>query len=88
MSEGIDIVLTIDISESMRIQDFTPNRLEAAKDVARNFISGRMQDRIGLVVFSGDAYSLSPLTTDYELLYDFIEQIDFDMMWKPGNRHW
>ena len=83
-SEGIDIVLTIDISESMRIQDFTPNRLEAAKDVARNFISGRMQDRIGLVVFSGDAYSLSPLTTDYELLYDFIEQIDFDMIESRG----
>ncbi len=83
-SEGIDIVLTINISESMRIQDFSPNRLEAAKDVARNFISGRMQDRIGLVVFSGDAYSLSPLTTDYELLYDFIEQIDFDMIESRG----
>ncbi|MGD1894124.1 MAG: VWA domain-containing protein [Cyclobacteriaceae bacterium] len=83
-SEGIDIVLVIDISESMRIQDFTPNRLEAAKDVARNFIAGRLQDRIGLVVFSGDAYSLSPLTTDYELLYDFIEQIDFDMIESRG----
>ncbi|MEM9832276.1 MAG: VWA domain-containing protein [Bacteroidota bacterium] len=83
-SEGIDIVLVIDISESMRIQDFTPNRLEAAKDVARNFIAGRVQDRIGLVVFSGDAYSLSPLTTDYELLYDFIEQIDFDMIESRG----
>nr|WKN39073.1 VWA domain-containing protein [Tunicatimonas sp. TK19036] len=83
-SEGIDIVLVIDISESMRIEDFSPNRLEAAKDVARNFIAGRMQDRIGLVVFSGDAYSLSPLTTDYELLYDFIEQIDFDMIESRG----
>ncbi|MEQ9440785.1 MAG: VWA domain-containing protein [Cyclobacteriaceae bacterium] len=83
-SEGIDIMLVIDISESMRIEDFSPNRLEAAKDVARNFIAGRMQDRIGLVVFSGDAYSLSPLTTDYELLYDFIEQIDFDMIESRG----
>ena len=83
-SEGIDIMLVIDISESMRIEDFTPNRLEAAKDVARNFIAGRSQDRIGLVVFSGDAYSLSPLTTDYELLNGFIEDIDFDMIESRG----
>ncbi len=83
-SEGIDIMLVIDISESMKIEDFTPNRLEAAKDVARNFISGRLQDRIGLVVFSGDAYSLSPLTTDYELLFSFIEDIEFDMIESRG----
>ena len=83
-SEGIDIMLVIDISESMRIEDFSPNRLEAAKDVARNFIAGRLQDRIGLVVFSGDAYSLSPLTTDYELLNNFIEDIDFDMIESRG----
>ena len=83
-SEGIDIMLVIDISESMRIEDFSPNRLEAAKDVARNFIAGRSQDRIGLVVFSGDAYSLSPLTTDYELLYNFIEDIEFDMIESRG----
>lgn len=83
-SEGIDIMLVIDISESMRIEDFSPNRLEAAKDVARNFIAGRTQDRIGLVVFSGDAYSLSPLTTDYELLNGFIEDINFDMIESRG----
>ena len=83
-SEGIDIMLVIDISESMRIEDFSPNRLEAAKEVARNFIAGRSQDRIGLVVFSGDAYSLSPLTTDYELLYNFIEDIEFDMIESRG----
>ena len=83
-SEGIDIMLVIDISESMRIEDFSPNRLEAAKDVARNFIAGRLQDRIGLVVFSGDAYSLSPLTTDYDLLYEFIEDIEFDMIESRG----
>lgn len=83
-SEGIDIMLVIDISESMRIEDFEPNRLEAAKDVARDFISGRMQDRIGLVVFSGDAYSLAPLTTDYDLLYKFISDINFNMIESRG----
>lgn len=84
-SEGIDIALVIDISESMQIEDFKPNRLEAAKRTARDFISGRSQDRIGLVIFSGDAYSLSPLTTDYELLYKFIdEEIDFNKIENRG----
>jgi len=84
-TEGIDIVLTIDISESMQIEDFKPNRLEAAKRTARQFIEGRFQDRIGLVIFSGDAYSLSPLTTDYELLYNFIDNdIDFDKIENRG----
>lgn len=84
-SEGIDIVLVIDISESMRIEDFKPNRLEAAKQTARDFIAGRQQDRIGLVIFSGDAFSLSPLTTDYELLFKFIdEEIDFNKIENRG----
>ncbi|MCO6360281.1 Ca-activated chloride channel family protein [Roseivirga pacifica] len=84
-SEGIDIALVIDISESMQIEDFKPNRLESAKRTARDFIAGRQQDRIGLVIFSGDAYSLSPLTTDYELLYKFIdEEIDFNKIENRG----
>ena len=83
-TEGIDIMLVIDISESMQIEDFRPNRLEAAKNVARDFIKGRFQDRIGLVVFSGDAYSKSPLTTDYELLYSYIDDITFDLIESPG----
>jgi len=83
-SEGIDIMLTIDISESMQIEDFKPNRLEAAKDVARSFIAGRFQDRIGLVVFSGDAYSRSPLTSDYELLNTYIDDISFDLIESRG----
>lgn len=83
-SEGIDIMLVIDISESMQIMDFQPNRLEAAKDVARNFVAGRFQDRIGLVVFSGDAYSRSPLTTDYELLNSYIDDISFDLIENRG----
>lgn len=83
-SEGIDIMLVIDISESMQIEDFRPNRLEAAKDVARNFVAGRFQDRIGLVIFSGDAYSRSPLTTDYELLNSYIDDISFDLIENRG----
>ncbi len=83
-SEGIDIMLTIDISESMRIEDFKPNRLEAAKDVATNFVSGRFQDRIGLVIFSGDAYSRAPLTTDYELLHGYIGEISFEQIENSG----
>jgi Ca-activated chloride channel homolog len=83
-TEGIDIMLVIDISESMQIQDFEPNRLEAAKQVARDFISGRFQDRIGLVVFSGDAFSMSPLTTDYELLNANINTVTFDLIESRG----
>ncbi|MEO9475796.1 MAG: VWA domain-containing protein [Cyclobacteriaceae bacterium] len=83
-SEGIDIMLVIDISQSMELQDFQPNRLEAAKDVARNFVEGRFQDRIGLVVFSGDAYSRSPLTTDYDLLNTYIDGIQFDLIESRG----
>jgi len=83
-TEGIDIMLVLDISESMQIEDFKPNRLEAAKNVAVDFIDGRFQDRIGIVIFSGDAYSLSPLTTDYDLLKGYIEEIDFDMIENRG----
>lgn len=83
-SEGIDIMLVIDISESMQIEDFRPNRLEAAKNVARDFVSGRFQDRIGLVIFSGDAYSRSPLTTDYELLNSYIDDISFELIENRG----
>ncbi|MEK6783242.1 MAG: VWA domain-containing protein [Bacteroidota bacterium] len=83
-TEGIEIMLAIDISQSMQIEDFEPNRLEAAKDVARNFIKGRGQDRIGIVVFSGDAFSLAPLTTDYELLNAYLNDISFDMIENRG----
>lgn len=83
-TEGIDIMLVIDISESMQITDFKPNRLEAAKKTAREFIAGRFQDRIGIVIFSGDAYSLSPLTTDYDLLNTYIEDINFNKITKGG----
>jgi len=83
-SEGIDIMLIIDISQSMQIEDFKPNRLESAKEVARKFIKGRFQDRIGLVIFSGDAYSLAPLTTDYDLLFTYIDDINFEKIENRG----
>lgn len=83
-TEGIDIMIGLDISQSMQIEDFLPNRLEAAKTVARNFIDGRIQDRIGIVVFSGDAFSLAPLTTDYELLKSYLNEINFDMIENRG----
>jgi Ca-activated chloride channel family protein len=83
-TEGIDIMIVLDISQSMQIEDFQPNRLEAAKQMARDFIKGRIQDRIGLVVFSGDAFSLAPLTTDYPLLYSYLNDISFDMIESRG----
>lgn len=83
-TEGIDIMIALDISQSMQIEDFKPNRLEAAKDVARDFIKGRKQDRIGLVVFSGDAFSLAPLTTDYDLLKNYLDDISFEMIESRG----
>lgn len=83
-TEGIDIMIALDISQSMQIEDFTPNRLEAAKKVALDFIKGRLQDRIGLVVFSGDAFSLAPLTTDYDLLRSYINEINFEMIENRG----
>ena len=83
-TEGIDILLVMDISESMDLQDFSPNRLEAAKKTAVEFINGRFGDRIGMVVFSGEAYSLSPLTNDYELLTSLIEEISFSMIEAKG----
>lgn len=83
-TEGIDIMMLLDISESMLIEDFTPNRLESAKKVAKTFVKGRFQDRIGIVIFSGEAYSLSPLTTDYKLLQAYIDEIKYDLIRKGG----
>ncbi len=75
-SEGIDIVLALDISGSMKALDFQPgNRLDAAKDVAREFISGRTGDRIGLVVFASNSYTQCPLTTDYQVLTSLLDEI-------------
>lgn len=71
--EGIDIVMSLDISASMLTQDFTPNRLEVSKRLAKSFVDKRINDRIGLVVFSGEAFTQCPLTVDHEIINDFIE---------------
>ncbi|GAB3238031.1 VWA domain-containing protein [Hymenobacter seoulensis] len=82
--EGIDILLVLDVSGSMELQDLRPNRLEAAKRVALEFVNGRQGDRIGLVVFAGDAYSLAPLTTDYDLLRDNLQGLRLGMIPNDG----
>jgi Ca-activated chloride channel homolog len=74
--EGIDIILALDISGSMRAVDFEPNRLEAAIKVAVDFVKGRIGDRIGLVVFAGESFLQCPLTVDYNVLTTIIEQIE------------
>ena len=73
--EGVDIVLCIDVSGSMTAQDFTPNRMEAAKAVAANFVAQRLTDRIGVVIFSGESFTQCPLTTDKAVLKSAIENI-------------
>lgn len=74
-SEGIDIVMALDISGSMMAQDFKPNRLDAAKKVAAEFISDREQDRIGLVIFAGESFTQAPLTTDHGVLLNLLHEI-------------
>ncbi len=74
-AEGIDIVLAIDVSTSMLAKDFKPDRLEASKKVAIDFINNRPYDRIGLVVFAGEAFTFSPVTTDHDLLISLVNQV-------------
>lgn len=78
--EGIDIIMTLDVSGSMRARDLKPDRLEAAKEVAKDFISGRKNDRIGLVVFSGEAFTQCPLTSDHNVLKNLFEPIESGMI--------
>jgi len=73
--EGVDIVLCIDVSGSMTAQDLTPNRLEAAKNVAIDFVNKRLTDRIAVVIFSGEIFTQCPLTTDHAVLISAIENI-------------
>ena len=79
-AEGIDIVLAIDVSSSMLAEDLEPNRLEAAKAVAREFVEGRRNDRIGLVVFAGEAFTQVPLTLDYSVVTDLLGQMEVGMI--------
>ena len=79
-TEGIDIAMVLDISGSMLAEDLKPNRLEAAKNVIDDFIKGRTSDRIGLVVFSRDAFTQCPLTIDYSVLRNLLFQIHSGMI--------
>ncbi len=74
-TEGIDIVIALDVSGSMLAEDFKPNRLEAAKQVAMEFIEERPYDRIGLVVFAGEAFTQCPLTTDHDVLLNLFKDV-------------
>ena len=75
-TEGIDIVLALDVSTSMLARDFDPDRIGAAKDIAIQFIAERPSDRIGVVVFAGESYTQSPLTTDRATLINLIKEIE------------
>ncbi len=77
--EGIDIMLSVDISTSMLTQDFKPNRVQALKTIAKDFISKRPNDNIGLTVFAGEAFTQCPLTTDHNILVSLYDAIDEQM---------
>ena len=79
-TEGIDIVIALDISSSMLAMDFQPNRIEAAKNVATQFISGRQNDKIGLVIFSGESFTQCPLTTDHATVINLFRNIESGMI--------
>ena len=79
-SEGIDIVLALDVSGSMLARDFTPDRLEAAKEVATKFILERSQDKMGLVIFSGESFTQCPLTTDQAVLVNLLREVKSGMI--------
>lgn len=76
--EGVDIVMTLDVSGSMKAMDFKPNRLEACKKVANEFIDGRPTDRIGLVLYAGEAYTQCPVTSDHQTLQGLLDKTTFD----------
>jgi len=79
-TEGIDIVIAMDISGSMLAEDFKPNRLEASKDVAMKFISERPYDRIGLVIYAGESFTQCPLTTDHDVLLNLFKDVKNGMI--------
>ncbi|HET7818027.1 MAG TPA: VWA domain-containing protein [Bacteroidia bacterium] len=79
-TEGIDIILSMDISASMLAKDLKPNRLEAAKEVATEFIDSRPNDRIGLVIFSGESFTQCPLTTDHAIIKNLMTDVKTGMV--------
>lgn len=82
---GIDIMIALDVSDSMMGEDFQPrNRLEVAKQVVRDFVERRVSDRVGMVIFSGEAYLQCPLTADHGIIGDILGEIDFDSVEEEG----
>ena len=79
-TEGIDIVLAMDVSTSMLARDFSPDRISAAKDIAIEFIADRPSDRIGIVVFAGESYTQCPLTTDRATLINLMKEVSTDLI--------
>ena len=79
-TEGIDIVLALDVSASMLAADFKPNRVEAAKDVAASFITGRSTDNIGMVLFGRESFTMTPMTTDHAVLLNLLKDVNTDLI--------
>jgi Ca-activated chloride channel homolog len=83
-TKGIDIVMAIDVSGSMLAKDLKPNRMEALKDVASNFVEGRPNDRIGIVVYASEAYTKTPVTSDKAIVQEAIKDIKYDNVLQDG----
>tara|TARA_B110000444_G_scaffold69568_2_gene65366 strand:- start:1513 stop:2523 length:1011 start_codon:yes stop_codon:yes gene_type:complete len=83
-SKGIDIIIAVDVSSSMLAQDLKPNRLDALKSVAKEFIKDRVSDRIGLVVYAGESYTKTPVTSDKSVILNSLDAINFDGVIEDG----
>ena len=83
-NKGIDIVMAIDVSSSMLAQDLKPNRLDALKQVARTFVQDRVSDRVGLVIYAGESYTKTPITSDKSIVINSLNSIRFDGLIEDG----
>lgn len=79
-TEGIDIIMAVDISSSMLARDLKPNRLEALKEVAQQFVDARPSDRLGLVIYAGESFAQVPLTTDHKVVKNALADLRYDML--------
>ncbi|QAR29889.1 VWA domain-containing protein [Ornithobacterium rhinotracheale] len=82
--EGLDIVFALDLSNSMNAEDIAPSRIDKAKKFINSFLSQLGGDRVGLVIFAGEAYAVSPLTTDYTSLHSSVSALETDLIWNQG----
>jgi Ca-activated chloride channel family protein len=78
--EGIDLIMALDVSTSMKAADFKPNRLEALKEVAAQFVDGRPNDRIGVVIYAGESFTQTPLTSDHKVVKNSLLELRFDLI--------